>query len=115
MSVRPRQVCEAHGEFDNGLQVFSSRLRSGRAGTEFKRGLVPHGAAPETHLPQLIILAAIWQQIAPFWPAFADSAGRKSFKNQWPAATLLPWHGRGRRFEPDQVHQVLDNSKGSRA
>jgi hypothetical protein len=50
--ARPRQVCEAHGEFHNGLQVFPSRLRSGFADTEFKRGLVPHDAAPETHLPR---------------------------------------------------------------
>jgi hypothetical protein len=56
-----------------------------------------------------MILAAIWQQIAPFGPVLADSAGRKSFKNQRPAATLLPWHGRGRRFEPDQVHQLFNH------
>jgi hypothetical protein len=66
---------------------------------------------PKTHLPRLMILAAIWQQIAPFGPVLADSAGRKSFKNQRPAATLLPWHGRGRRFEPDQVHQFFKKTE----
>ena len=73
-----------------------------------KGGLLPHDAALETHLLRLMILAANWQQIAPFWPVFADSAGRKSFKNQWPAGTLLPWHGRGRRFDPDQVHHIFN-------
>ena len=48
--VRSRQVCKAHAEFDNGVQVFSSRLRSGLADIEFIRGLVPHDTAPETHL-----------------------------------------------------------------
>ena len=23
------------------------------------------------------------------------------------AGSALPWHGRGRRFDPDQVHQIL--------
>jgi len=44
--------------------------------------------------------------IQPFRPVLADSAGRRSLKNQWPAVTLLSWHGRGRRVEPDQVHQI---------
>src|ERR1700729_1260717 len=25
------------------------------------------------------------------------------------AGSALPWHGRGRRFDPDQVHQSLNN------
>jgi hypothetical protein len=30
--------------------------------------------------------------------------------NKWAcgaAGSALPWHGRGRRFDPDQVHQLL--------
>src|SRR4051812_27171739 len=34
----------------------------------------------------------------------------KSFLQVWAcgaAGSALPWHGRGRRFDPDQVHQIL--------
>ena len=27
------------------------------------------------------------------------------------AGSALPWHGRGRRFDPDQVHQSINNLK----
>jgi molybdopterin-binding protein len=30
------------------------------------------------------------------------------------AGSALPWHGRGRRFDPDQVHQILLDETGSR-
>src|ERR1700716_2658155 len=31
------------------------------------------------------------------------------------AGSALPWHGRGRRFDPDQVHHISHNLDGSNA
>jgi hypothetical protein len=31
------------------------------------------------------------------------------------AGSALPWHGRGRRFDPDQVHQIQASSPAQRA
>src|SRR2546425_9705658 len=36
----------------------------------------------------------------------ANTPVAKSLKTNPPVATHLAWHGRGRRFEPDQVHQI---------
>src|SRR5271155_1579471 len=29
------------------------------------------------------------------------------------AGSALPWHGRGRRFDPDQVHQILQSFRST--
>jgi hypothetical protein len=37
---------------------------------------------------------------------------RSPVPNQWAcgaAGSALPWHGRGRRFDPDQVHHLFND------
>src|SRR5215471_9547466 len=48
-------------------------------------------------------LAGNWPEIAPNMPFLPDIPVRKFLK---PTVRLpwTPWHGRGRRFNPDQVH-----------
>ena len=43
------------------------------------------------------------------------SWGKFPLSTKWAcgaAGSALPWHGRGRRFDPDQVHQSFNNLAG---
>ena len=48
---------------------------------------------------------------------YHDRVGENNFasviaSSKWAcgaAGSALPWHGRGRRFDPDQVHQTINN------
>src|SRR5208282_2417785 len=48
-----------------------------------------------------------------------DAAAKLSENwNEWAcgaAGSALPWHGRGRRFDPDQVHQISRATPSARA
>jgi hypothetical protein len=58
-----------------------------------------------TIAPRLRYLVSIWSQVAstiPIWPVIPS---HKLFFSA-PQAADTSWHGRGHRFDPDQVHQL---------
>src|SRR5690242_11037989 len=60
------------------------------------------GFSAERSLPALTILPRSARIIE------ASATGVDVSPNKWAcgaAGSALPWHGRGRRFDPDQVHQ----------
>src|ERR1039458_1835930 len=53
------------------------------------------------------------QKVAPWRPPASKSPRAKSFVSGGTVRKgliFLKWHGRGRRFEPDQVHQNVSNT-----
>ena len=62
------------------------------------------------------VLPATWEQgLQRFLPQFDELPLSRdnrevAFLQQWAcgaAGSALPWHGRGHRFDPDQVHQII--------
>jgi hypothetical protein len=65
-------------------------------------GLIPHD---QPGGPLVANLAAFWQQISPIVPVLPTVPTHKSCAVYNLAFEAL-WHGRGHRFDPDQVHQI---------
>jgi hypothetical protein len=72
-----------------------------------KRGLIRHYQPRPNLVSDLVSKPAIL-------PVFSDSVDFLTFCRQQLTLFVVPWHGRGRRFDPDQVHQFLLKSKVSR-
>src|ERR1700704_6094689 len=52
--------------------------------------------------------------VVPFRVPSRSSGSGEFLSRKWAcgaAGSALPWHGRGRRFDPDQVHQILLNEQ----
>jgi hypothetical protein len=63
-----------------------------------KRGLIRHYQPRPNLVSDLVSKPAIL-------PVFSDSVDFLTFCRQQLTLFVVPWHGRGRRFDPDQVHQ----------
>ena len=62
---------------------------------------------PVTTVPTpSLTIGSGWAKIVKDW-APAKSPGNSQKWACGAAGSALPWHGRGRRFDPDQVHQIF--------
>jgi hypothetical protein len=56
-----------------------------------------------------LTIPAMWAKMIRVLPSIPIYRGFGFLLQSWAcgaAGSALPWHGRGRRFDPDQVHQI---------
>ena len=54
-----------------------------------------------------LTIPEMWAKMIQHFPRHPDSSGFRSWACG-AAGSALPWHGRGRRFDPDQVHHIFN-------
>ena len=96
---------------DTGRQGFGSRWCANRCGQLHAGGQIGTGFSQEKTLARMYRGLEIGEKF--------DSTGRNHENRECPsqewacgaAGSALPWHGRGHRFDPGQVHQYILQKK----